>query len=158
MEALFFKLETQAYAVDLDEVSEILDMATLRSMAEAPPFIAGFLNLRGQLLPVVDLSRRLGYIRPEPPPPLSIDESPLSSYRTDTRLLLIAIEQKKVLLIIDGLEGIGHISPQNSQENKESEAGEMDALLIMDDGSTVQLIRTLRILSAGELVELQGFA
>lgn len=157
MEALFFKLESQAYAINLDEVSEILNMASLRSMAEMPPFITGFLNLRGQLLPVVDLSERLGYMRPEPPPPLSADESPLSSYRADTRLLLIPVDQKKVLMIIDGLEGIHHISSPERQDDKESGTGEMDAMLIMDDGSTVQRIRTQRILSAAELEELQSF-
>lgn len=151
MEALFFRLETQAYAINLDEISEILNMATLQTMAEAPSFVAGFLNLRGQLLPVLDLSQRLDYQRPEPPPSIRAEESPLTSYRGDTRLLVITLDDKKVLLIIDGLEGIHHITDQNRQTAEDSG---MESIRIMDDGSTVQLVRTSRILSANELEEL----
>lgn len=158
MEALFFRLESQAYAIDLDEISEVLNMATLRSMAEAPSFVAGFLNLRGRLLPVVDLSQRLGYLRPEPPPPISAEESPLTSYRNDTRLLMITIDEKKVLMIIDGLEDIRHIAAPDHQAAEESGAGGMESMRIMDDGSTVQMIRARQVLSANELEELQALS
>lgn len=55
-----FRLEETAYAVAARDVQEILSLPALTPIDQAPAYIAGILNLRGRVLPVLDLGRRLG--------------------------------------------------------------------------------------------------
>ncbi len=57
---LIFQLHETSYGVDALAVREIFRLPELTPMEEAPDFIAGVLNLRGRILPVVDLDMRMG--------------------------------------------------------------------------------------------------
>ena len=59
-------LDSSEYALPVHNVIEVLRMAALRPLPEAPPFIAGLLNLRGQGIVVVDLRKRLDLPPKEP--------------------------------------------------------------------------------------------
>jgi purine-binding chemotaxis protein CheW len=65
-QALVFELARQPYALPLLRVREVLPLATLIQVPEAPRAFAGILRLRGSLLPVVDLRDRLGLLRSAP--------------------------------------------------------------------------------------------
>lgn len=54
-----FELAGQRYALPITHVREVLPLATLIPLLEAPTVLAGCLRLRGTLLPVLDLRRRL---------------------------------------------------------------------------------------------------
>jgi len=49
------------FAIDVADVAEILRAQTMTRVPLAPPEIAGLLNLRGQIVPAVDLARCLGH-------------------------------------------------------------------------------------------------
>lgn len=157
MEALFFRLDNQPFAIDLNDIDEVLNMATIRSSTDMPSFINGFFNLRGQLLPAIDLSRHLGYMRPEPPPPLSEEENPQTSYRHDTRLLLTTIDNIKMAMIIDGIEDVRPIGAADQNSDAAGTNKQTD-MLIMANGETVQLIDLRQILTASELEELHSLS
>jgi purine-binding chemotaxis protein CheW len=57
---LTFTLRGETYAVDILEVTEIIEFRSLTVVPMMPPFIRGVLNLRGRVLPVVDLLARFG--------------------------------------------------------------------------------------------------
>lgn len=57
---LVVRVEDSEYALHLDGVREILRMVALSELPDAPAWIAGALNLRGVVIPVVDLRARLG--------------------------------------------------------------------------------------------------
>jgi purine-binding chemotaxis protein CheW len=57
---LTFTLGTETYAVSILEVSEIIEFRALTVVPMMPPYIRGVVNLRGRVLPVVDLSARFG--------------------------------------------------------------------------------------------------
>jgi len=56
---LLFRLDESWFIVDALAVREILALPELTAVAEAPSYISGVLNLRGRVLPVLDLRRRL---------------------------------------------------------------------------------------------------
>lgn len=58
---LIFRLQDLFYAVDARAVREIVLLPELFPVDEVPPFVAGVLDLRGTILPVVDLGLRLGH-------------------------------------------------------------------------------------------------
>src|ERR1041384_6254815 len=57
---LTFEVAEEEYAIDILRVREILVYAPLTSVPRAPEFIAGVMNLRGSVVPVVDLRKKLG--------------------------------------------------------------------------------------------------
>ncbi len=55
-----FYLAREEYGVDVRQVQEIRRVAEITSVPRAPEFVRGVINLRGKILPVLDLRRRLG--------------------------------------------------------------------------------------------------
>jgi purine-binding chemotaxis protein CheW len=51
---------TEAVAVPIDEVREILEVGRLTALPRTPDFVRGVMNLRGAVVPVIDLLARLG--------------------------------------------------------------------------------------------------
>lgn len=55
-----FTLAGETYGVDIYQVREIIRVPNVTKVPEAPDFIEGVINLRGGVIPVLDLRRRLG--------------------------------------------------------------------------------------------------
>src|SRR5436190_722731 len=55
-----FFLAGEEYAVDVRMVQEIIRVTEITQVPRAPAFIKGVINLRGRIIPVVDLKRKLG--------------------------------------------------------------------------------------------------
>lgn len=60
VELLSFRLAEQEYSVDIMQVREIRGWTRATPLPHAPAHVRGVINLRGTVLPVVDLSTRLG--------------------------------------------------------------------------------------------------
>jgi chemotaxis signal transduction protein len=57
---LTFRLDDQDFGIDILRIKEIIGMMPIRSMPQSPPFIRGVVNLRGEVIPVMDLRARFG--------------------------------------------------------------------------------------------------
>jgi purine-binding chemotaxis protein CheW len=57
---LTFTLHQQSYALDINDITEIIEYRTLTNVPMMPPHIRGVINLRGRVLPVIDLATRFG--------------------------------------------------------------------------------------------------
>lgn len=53
-----FKVDNEEYGVDIMQVQEIIRVGNIVRVPGAPPFVEGIMDLRGKVLPVVDLRRR----------------------------------------------------------------------------------------------------
>lgn len=56
-----FRIESELLALPVEDVQEVLMMQPLTPVPLAPPHVVGLLNLRGQIMPAIDLRRRLGF-------------------------------------------------------------------------------------------------
>jgi purine-binding chemotaxis protein CheW len=63
-----FELAHEYYGVDISHVQEIDRMAEITTIPEAPPFVEGVINLRGHVIPIMDLRSRFGLPRAEVTP------------------------------------------------------------------------------------------
>jgi purine-binding chemotaxis protein CheW len=57
---LTFKLAEEVYALDIEKVREVLDFTTVTKVPRTPDFMRGVINLRGSVVPVVDLRLKFG--------------------------------------------------------------------------------------------------
>ncbi len=57
---LTFRLEEEIYALDINQVREVLDFTKVTKVPKMPDFMRGVINLRGGVVPVVDLRLKFG--------------------------------------------------------------------------------------------------
>ena len=62
---LTFKLEDELFALDIGKVREVLDFTTITKVPQTPEFMRGVINLRGSVVPVVDLRLKFGKMMAE---------------------------------------------------------------------------------------------
>ena len=57
---LTFKLDDEVFALDISKVREVLDFTSITRVPRTPAFMRGVINLRGSVVPVVDLRLKFG--------------------------------------------------------------------------------------------------
>jgi len=57
---LSFKLDEEEFALDISKVREVLDFTKITKVPQTPDFMKGVINLRGVVVPVVDLNKKFG--------------------------------------------------------------------------------------------------
>ena len=62
---LTFKLEDEVFALDIVKVREVLDFTMVTKVPESPDFMLGVINLRGAVVPVVDMRLKFKMARAE---------------------------------------------------------------------------------------------
>jgi purine-binding chemotaxis protein CheW len=87
-----FRLEREAFAVPIDRVREVVRVTDVTRVPEAPPHIRGVTNLRGKVLPVVELRTRLGLS------PAVITPS--------SRILVVEAHNRVLGLLVDGVSRV----------------------------------------------------
>jgi purine-binding chemotaxis protein CheW len=62
---LTFKLDEEIFALDVAKVREILEESSITKVPQTPEFMRGVINLRGSVVPVIDLRLKFGMSRTE---------------------------------------------------------------------------------------------
>ena len=62
---LTFRLDEELFALDISKVREVLDLTAITRVPRTPEYMLGVLNLRGSVVPVVDLRLKFGMARRE---------------------------------------------------------------------------------------------
>lgn len=60
LQLVTFRVGTEEFAIPILSVQEINRMMQITRVPQSPPFVEGVINLRGKIIPVVDLRRRFG--------------------------------------------------------------------------------------------------
>jgi purine-binding chemotaxis protein CheW len=95
-----FRVGTQQFAVEIHRVIEVRSYSTgITPLPGAPPFIEGMIEARGQLIPVMDMRKRLAL--------------PVIENTMQTRILIVRTEQKKIALIVDEADQVHTIPVEN---------------------------------------------
>ena len=62
---LTFKLDEEIFALGIDKVREVLDYTSVTKVPQTPDFMRGVINLRGSVVPVVDMRLKFGMAKTE---------------------------------------------------------------------------------------------
>lgn len=57
---LTFMLREEGFAIEISKVREVLDVTTMTRIPRMPEYLSGVINLRGNVVPVMDLGQKLG--------------------------------------------------------------------------------------------------
>ncbi|RPF42885.1 purine-binding chemotaxis protein CheW [Thermodesulfitimonas autotrophica] len=84
-----FKLAEQTYGVDIGAVAEIIRMESITRVPRAPEFVEGVINLRGRIIPVIDLRKRFGL--------------PEGEQTRQSRIIIVEIGGMTIGMIVDAV-------------------------------------------------------
>ena len=126
---LVFRLDKEEYGVDIQKVTTIIekDMAIAR-VPKTPDFIEGVINLRGEIVPVMNLRKRFNL--------------PAVEDTEDTRIIIIKLEDLAIGLIVDSVAEVIHLS-EDSIETISSFSAEVSLDYILGVGKVDGRIVTL---------------
>ena len=101
VQVVSFTLAGEEYGVEIGQVQEINRMIAITHVPRAPKFMEGVINLRGALIPIIDLRTRFGMERAE--------------HTKNTRIVVTEIAAKRVGMVVDSVSEVLRI-PQDQIE------------------------------------------
>jgi purine-binding chemotaxis protein CheW len=148
---LTFRLSAEEYGLEILKVQEIIQMQAITRIPRTPEFVRGVINLRGKVIPVVDLRRKFGLEEIE------------DTERTCIIVVQIHAEQAMHIMgvIIDEVREVLDI-PAESIEDAPAFGASIDTEFIMGMGKIGQGVKILldidKVLSVQELSRIQAAA
>lgn len=132
---LAFRVGDEEYGVDLLQVQEIRSYETPTRIASAPEYVNGVLDLRGDVVPIIDLRRKLGLQN--------------KGYDAATVTIMLRLAHGVVGMVVEGVTDVVNLQPQHLRTVPPIKAGSAnDYLLAMG----VQEERSLILVDAQKLM------
>jgi purine-binding chemotaxis protein CheW len=140
-----FKLANEDYGVDIGAVDGIVKMQSITMVPHTPSFVEGITNLRGEVLPVIDLRTRFGL--------------PAGEITKETRIVNVEVDGVKVGMVVDAVIEVlrvaeGDVEPPSPLVTTVESAFITGIAKV--DGRLIILLDLAKVLSAEEKAELDG--
>lgn len=144
---LEFGLGTENYAIFLLDVKEVIPIPQMTNLPNSPSYYNGIMNLRGQIISVIDLRKKLG-IKP-------LDE------KREEAVIIIEIDNIGIGIIVDSINKVLTIAANSVIEVPEVQsqinAKYIEGIHQSDDGLTV-LLDLENVLNLPEIRKMQNNA
>lgn len=140
-----FRLANEEYGVNIMRVQEIILPGEITQMPEVPDYICGLINLRGHVIPIVDLRKRFGL--------------PVSDRDEHTRIIVVNVGTKTIGMVVDAVNEVLRINDEQLEPPPSSIVGiehvYIKALVKFEDKLLI-LLDIESILSREEAAKLTG--
>lgn len=132
-----FLLGDEEFGVDILQVQEIIRMVEITKVPKSPSFVEGVINLRGRVIPIVDLRKRFN---------LEVSTDGL------TRIIIVSIKNRRVGFIVDSVKKVIQVEKRALREAPPISTG-VDSTFILGVAQVEE--RLLMILDLNKLLSLQ---
>ncbi len=148
IQLVVFQLGNEEYGVDVSQVKEIIRMQKITKVPRSPEFVEGVINLRGQLITVIDLRKRF-----------NITARDISD---NTRIVVAEVKNNPVGMIVDSVSAVLRIPEKDIDPTPSAIATEIDADFLKGVGKVgerlIILLDLARVLTEGEVKEVKAIA
>ena len=139
-----FSIGDEDFGVDIQTVKEVIKYREITRLPKAPAFVKGIINLRGDVIPIIDLRERFGMDQKE--------------YTNMTRIIVVEVEGRSIGTVVDSVSHVIRIE-SGQIEPPPLCVGKISAEYIRGIGKVgerlIVLLRISRILTAEEKLELE---
>ena len=139
-EVLAFKLGSEEYGIDILRVQEIRSYDKPTRIANAPDFVKGVINLRGAIVPIIDMRLKLKLAQ--------------ARYDPFTVVIVLNLEARVVGMVVDAVSDVITLAPEQLRPVPELSAGAAGEHLLaigaIDDRMLI-LVDIAKLLSGAEL-------
>jgi purine-binding chemotaxis protein CheW len=108
-EYLSFRLGAEEYGIDILKVQEIRGYEAVTRIANSPGFIKGVVNLRGTIVPIVDLRIKFGLGEPE--------------YNAFTVVIILNVARRVVGIVVDSVSDVIELGAEQVRPSPEFSSG-----------------------------------
>jgi len=140
-----FNLAEEHYGVDIAAVEGIIKMEPVTKVPRAPSFVEGVINLRGSVLPVIDLRTRFGL--------------PAGEENKERRIVVVEVNNAAVGMVVDAVSEVLRVS-EDDVEPPSPIVTTVDSTFITGiakvDGRLVILLDLGKVLNTEERAALQA--
>lgn len=92
LQLVSFAIGEEEFGVDILKVQEINRMVTITQVPNSPHYVEGVINLRGKVIPIIDLRTRIGIAKKE--------------HDKDTRIIVVELDGKTVGFVVDSVSEV----------------------------------------------------
>ncbi|MDI9643036.1 MAG: chemotaxis protein CheW [Archaeoglobaceae archaeon] len=141
VQVIVFKLGEERYGVDISQVREIIRPSQITKIPNAPDFVEGVINLRGQITTIVNLRKRFGL------PSKEIDN--------DSRIIVVEYNNAVIGMMVDTVNEVKYLSHKDIEAlpsiiTAREEAKFLKGVGKLPDGLLI-LIDLNKVLNEGEV-------
>lgn len=144
LKVIVFALGEEEYGVEVEKVRTIERMMPMTRVPKAPEFIKGVINLRGVVVPVIDLRGRFGF--------------PETDYTDNTRIIIVSVDDYEVGLIVDSANDVIDIDSDHIEAPPEIVGGVkakyLRGIAKIVDNRLLILLNLEQILTKNEMMQL----
>ena len=145
LKVIVFTLAHEQYGVEVDKVKTIERVMTMTRVPKTPPFVKGVINLRGVVVPVIDLRGRFSLPETEP--------------TNDTRIIIVAVDELEVGLIVDSASDVVDVDSDSIVDPPEVVGGirakYLRGVARLSDDRLLVMLNLSEVLNKSEIVQLE---
>lgn len=93
-----FRLSTEEFGLDIMKVQEIIKLPPITVVPKAPDFVEGVINLRGNIIPVINLQKKFGVAH--------------TGESQEARVIVIRVQDKTLGIVVDQVTEVLHLSEE----------------------------------------------
>jgi purine-binding chemotaxis protein CheW len=142
-----FELGSEHFGVNISKVESIIKMQPITQLPNTPEFVEGVTNLRGKVLPVIDLRKRFNFAAQEA--------------SQESHIIVVSVNDMEVGMIVDEVSEVVTV-PESAVEAAPAITTGVDSAFITGiaklDGRLVILLDLDHVLATQERVTLQAMA
>ncbi len=143
IDILRFTIDKEEYGIDLLKVQTIIRLPHITNLPKAPKFVKGIINLRGAVIPIIDLREKFGLETLE--------------YGSTTRAIIVEINGRTTGIVVDRVSQVVKIDKSKIQDSPVVVGGIASDFIegVSELGEElIILLKIERILSEEEVIEL----
>lgn len=142
-----FHLGEELYGVNIMDVKEIVRLQNVRVIPNAPYYVEGIINLRGEIIPIIDLHKRFKITSTSRPEDIEMDGG----------FIILSIDGSKIGIIIDKVERVVAINAEDVKEPPQMLSGigtEYIEGVIREETGYLIMLNTRKLFNAKELQKI----
>ncbi len=140
-EYLIFTIDSIDFGIDIGLVQEIIEIQPVSKIPNALDFCSGIINIRGTIVPVIDMRRKLGF------EPIEYDDRAC--------IIVILLESELIGAIVDAVQDVIHISASDLTDSPvidehSSDRRHYTSKIACIDGTIKQILDVTTVFDIGD--------
>lgn len=146
LKVIVFKLGHEEYGIDVDKVQTIERMMPITRVPKTFSFVKGVINLRGVVIPVIDLRGRFGL--------------PEAEYTDQTRIIIVAANEMEVGFIVDSANDVIDLNSDSIDTPPDVVGGVkakyLQGVARLSDERLLVMLNLSEVLNRSEIIQLES--
>lgn len=143
-----FRLGEELYGVNIMDVKEIVKIQNIRQIPNAPYYMVGILNLRSEIIPIIDLHRRFH---------IGLQNGDVELDELDSGFIILNIQGTQIGVIIDKVSRVVTVNRSEVQEPPQMQSGigsEYITGVVQENNSYLIILDTQKLFETKELQKI----